>query len=116
MIEINILVGTQFGTRPTSCDFHSGLPIAGFITRIAEKVTRIRDIKLVFNTYNIDTYAKNQDSIVFPFLNQEFHLKGFRSIEFNKVIFVNKIQWHNPESEQLFVRTVIHFESLFLDS
>jgi hypothetical protein len=35
------------------------MPIAGFITRIGEKVTGIRDIKLIFNTYDIDSFEKN---------------------------------------------------------
>ena len=116
VIEINLLIGTQFGTRPTSCDFHSKNLIAGITTNIGQKVTRIRDIKLVFNTYDIDSFKKNANQIVFPFTNQQFTFSGFKTIEFNQVIFTNMEWWKNPVGSHFYVRAIINFVGMFLDS
>lgn len=70
IINVNLLVGQEYGSRSTSCDLFKGnQTIDGFITKIGENVAKIKDISLIFNTYDINTGSKNKSPVTFSLSN-----------------------------------------------
>ena len=70
IFELNILTGTQYGLRPTSCELStSEFKIEGIMTKIGKKIAKVNDIVLRMNTYDINTGQKNKKEVAFPLDN-----------------------------------------------
>ena len=58
--RINFLVNFKFGNQPSECALPENInKDIGFSSRISEYVTRIRTLKLEFNTYDFEKGDKN---------------------------------------------------------
>lgn len=61
-INFNMIVFYDYGSRPSACwELTTMYQDIKLTTLIPEKIFRIRDIKLVFNTYNAKNGKKNVD-------------------------------------------------------
>ena len=89
--------------------------MGGFITLIGEKVTKISNIQIIFNTYSIDNGKKNYQYAAFPLSTESLVFLGFQNIILNKILFVNKKTWFNRNSNE-FVRSTLLFSNSFLNS
>lgn len=70
IFTVNLLTGTQYGIRPTSCELSAGdVIVEGITTRVGEKVSSIKNLQLIMNTYDVNTGLKNKVAANFPLNN-----------------------------------------------
>ena len=78
-------------------------------------VVKIRDIKLTFNTYEKSTFEKNKYYVGLPMSAKSFILEGFKTIELNRLYFVNQDAWDDATNSDI-IRSFFRVQRSFLNS
>ena len=120
----------EYGFRPSVCRFYGNetnssygvyydtLPIEnnyGLKSDMSLHVAKIRDIKLTFNTYEKSTFEKNKYYVALPMSTKNFILEGFKTIELNRLYFVNSDTW-DDQTKSGIIRSVFRVQRSFLNS
>ena len=114
---VNFIVDLEYGFRPSVCRFHGDQINSdyGLKSDLSLNIARLRDIKLTFNTYEKTTGEKNKFYVGLPMGTKNFILEGFKTIELNRLYFVNQERYDDVTNSEI-VRSFFRVQRSFLNS